>query len=194
MRRKRVVLPIVCSLIFRGKASKSHAKRMKTILVFKNHHKITRGTLLFSKKTLFSEFFGSPWIPRGLLGRPGKFPKSVIFLIHGQLRLKTTVDGLREASGRPPRCLQAPPGYDFALIFGSILHIKTKRKYTKNVEKNSKNIERQQHLHLNNQVIQVLRNIIGVAKTVASSSSIHNTYSTLQQYLGWGLGRRTKSQ
>ena len=132
MGKKRVVFPIVCSLIFRGKASKIHAKRMKTILVFKNHHKITRGTLLFSKKTLFSEFLGSPWIPRGLLGRPGKFPKSLIFLIHGQLRLKTTVDGLREASGRPARCLQAPPGYDFASIFGSILHVKNKRK---NIEK-----------------------------------------------------------
>ena len=138
---KRIVFSIVCSLIFREKASKSHAKRMKTILQHKNRQKITRGKLLFSKKTLFSKFLGFPWVPRGVLGRPGKFLKSLIFLIHGQLRLKTTVDGLREASGRPPRCLQAPPGYDFASIFGSILHVKNKRKNAKSVENNSKNLE-----------------------------------------------------
>ena len=63
MRKKRVVFPIVRSLIFREKASKSHAKRMKTILVHKNRQKITRGTLLFRKKTIFSEFLGSPGSP-----------------------------------------------------------------------------------------------------------------------------------
>ena len=131
MRKKRVVFSIVCSLIFREKASKSHAKRMKTILVHKNRQKITRGTLLFSKKTIFSEFLGSPWVPGGLPGRPGKLTKSLISLIHGQLRLKTTVDGLREASGRLPRCLQASPGYDFASIFGSILISKTNPKMQK---------------------------------------------------------------
>ena len=173
---------------------KNRRKRVKTSHVHKNRQKITCGTLFLSKNAIFSKFLGSPRVPKGLPGRPEKFLKSLISLIHGGLRLKTTVDGLREASGEPRRCLQTPTGYDFVLIFGSILHIKTKRKCTKNIEKNSKNIERQQHLHLNNQVIQVLRNIIGVAKTVASSSSIHHTYSTLQQYLGWGLGRRTKSQ
>ena len=141
MRKKHVVFSIVSSLIFREKSSKSYAKRMKTILVHKNRQKITRGTLLFSKKTIFNQFLGSPWVPRGLLGRPGKFPKSLISLIHGQLRLKTTVDGLREASGRPPRCLQAPPGYDFASIFGSILHVKNKRKNAESVENNSKNLK-----------------------------------------------------
>ena len=114
---------------------------MKTILQHKNRQKITRGKLLFSKKTLFSKFLGFPWVPRGVLGRPGKFLKSLIFLIHGQLRLKTTVDGLREASGRPPKCLQAPPGYDFAAIFGSTLHVRTKKKNAKNVKNNSKNLE-----------------------------------------------------
>ena len=141
MRKKRVVFSIVCSLIFRKKSSKSYAKRMKTILVHKNRQKITRGTLLFSKKTIFSQFLGSPWVPGGLPGRPGKFPKSLISLIHGQLRLKTTVDGLRETSGRPPSCLQAPPGYDFTSIFGSILHVKNKRKNAENVENNSKNLK-----------------------------------------------------
>ena len=129
--KNRIVFSIACSLIFREKASKSHAKRMKTILQHKNRQKITRGKLLFSKKTLFSKFLGFPWVPRGVLGRPGKFLKSLIFLIHGQLRLKTTVDGLREASGRPPRCLQATPGYDFASIFASILHARNQQKMQK---------------------------------------------------------------
>ena len=46
------------------------------------------------------------------------------------------------ASGRPREspggASRRPPGYDFALIFGSILHIKTKGRCTKNVEKNWK--------------------------------------------------------
>ena len=115
----------------------------KSCKTHENHPcaQITRGTLLFSKKTIFNEFLASPWVPRGLLGRPGKFPKSLIFLIHGQLRLKTTVDGLREASGRPPRCLQAPPGYEFASIFGSILHVRNQQKMSKSVENNSENLE-----------------------------------------------------
>ena len=141
MRKKRIVFSIVCSLIFREKASKSHAKRMKTILVHKNRQKITRGTLFFSKNTLFSQFLGSPRVPKGLPGRPGKFTKSLIFLIHGELRPKTSPGGLREASGRPRRSPQAPSGYDFASIFGSILHVKNKRKHTKSIENNSKNLE-----------------------------------------------------
>ena len=51
--KKRVAFFIACSLLFRDKSSKSHAKRMKTILVHKNQQKITRATLLFSKKTIF---------------------------------------------------------------------------------------------------------------------------------------------
>ena len=141
MGKKRVVFPIVCSLIFRGKASKIHAKRMKTILVFKNYHKITRGTLLFSKKTLFSEFLGSPWIPRGLLGRPGKFPKSVIFLIHGQLRLKTTVDGLREASGRLRGASRRLQGTILRQFSDRFCTSKTSEKMQKVFNKNSKNIK-----------------------------------------------------
>ena len=91
----------------------------------------THGTLFFSKKTILSEFLGSSRIPRGLPGRGGKFSKSLSSLIHGLLRLKTRVDGLREASGRLPRCLQASPGYDFASVFGSILISKTNTKMQK---------------------------------------------------------------
>ena len=139
--KKRVVFFIVFSSIFREKSSKNNAKRVKTIFAHEIRQKITRGTLLLSKKAIFSDFLSSLWVPWGPPGRPGKFPKSQISLLHGQLRVKTTVDGLREASERPPRCLQATPGYDFASIFGSILHVKNKRKNAKSVENNSKNVE-----------------------------------------------------
>ena len=88
-----------------------------------------------------NRFLGSPRVPRAVPGQPGKFTKSFIFLIHGELRPKTSPGGLREASGRPWRSPQAPSGYDFASIFGSILHVKNKRKHTKSVENNSKNLE-----------------------------------------------------
>ena len=60
---KRVVFFIIFSSIFREKMTKNHAKRVKTILVHKNRQKITRGPLLLSKKTIFSEFLGSPRVP-----------------------------------------------------------------------------------------------------------------------------------
>ena len=120
--KKRVVFRIVSSLIFREKATKSHAKWMKTILVHKNQQNITRRTLFLSKKPIFSEFWGPPWVLPDLLGPPGKFPKSFFFLIHGQLRLITTVDGLREASGRTLGCFQAPPGGASRRPQGMILH------------------------------------------------------------------------
>ena len=129
------------SSIFREKSTGNRAKSVETSFVHKNQQKITRGTLLFSKETLFSKFLESPWVPRGLPGRPGKLPKSLISLVHGQLREKTTVDVLGEASRRLQRRLQAPSAYDFASIYGSVLHIKNKRKNAKSVWNNSKNLE-----------------------------------------------------
>ena len=131
--KKRIVFFMDFSWIFREKSTKNHAKSVETSFVHKNRRKSTFGTPFFSKKSIFSEFLGSPRVPRAVPGRPGKFTKSLIFLIHGELRLKTKVDGLREASGRPRRSPQAPSGYDFASIFGSILHVKNKRKNTKSV-------------------------------------------------------------
>ena len=135
--KKCIVFFIVVSSIFREKSSKNHAKRVKPILVHKNRQKITRGTLFFSTKTIFNQFLGSARIPRGLPGRAGKIPKSLISLIHGQLRLKTTVDGLWEASGRPRRCLQAPPRDDFWIHFAR----QKQTKNAKSVENNSKKLE-----------------------------------------------------
>ena len=139
--KKRIVFFIVFSSIFREKSTKNHAKSVETSFVHKNRRKSTFGTPFFSKKSIFSEFLGSPRVPRAIPGRPGKFTKSLIFLIHGELRPKTSPGGLREASGRPRRSPQAPPGYDFASIFGSILHVKNKRKHTKSVENNPKKLE-----------------------------------------------------
>ena len=133
--KKHIVFFIDFSSIFREKSTKNHAKSVETSFVHKNRRKSTFGTPLFSKKSIFSEFLGSPRVPRAVPGGPRKFTKSLIFLIHGELRQKTRPGGLREASGRPRRSPQAPSGYDFASIFGSILHVKNKRK---NMEKVSK--------------------------------------------------------
>ena len=141
MRKKHFVFFIDFSSIFREKSTENHAKSVETSFVHKNRRKITFGTPFFSKKSIFSEFLGFPRVPRAVPGRPGKFTKSLIFLIHGEMRPKTSPGGLREASGRPRRSPQAPSGYDFASIFGSILHVKNKRKHTKGVENNSKNLE-----------------------------------------------------
>ena len=124
--KKRIVFFIDFSLIFREKSTKNRAKSVETSFVHKNRRKSTFGTPFFSKKSIFSEFLGSPRVPRAVPGRPGKFTKSLIFLIHGELRPKTSPGGLREASGRPRRSPQAPSGYDFASIFGSILDVKNK--------------------------------------------------------------------
>ena len=141
MRKKRIVFFIDFSSIFQENSTENRAKSAETSYVHKNRRKSTFGTPFFSKKSIFSEFLGSPRVPRAVPGRPGKFTKSLIFLIHGELRPKTSPGGLREASGRPRRSPQAPSGYDFASIFGSILHVKNKRKHTKSVENNSKNLE-----------------------------------------------------
>ena len=124
--KKHIVFFIDFSSIFREKSTENRAKSVKTSLMHTNRRKITFGTPFFSKKTIFSEFLGSPRVPRAVPGRPGKFTKSLIFLIHGELRPKTSPGGLREASGRPRRSPQVPSGYDFASIFGSILDVKNK--------------------------------------------------------------------
>ena len=137
--KKRIVFFIDFSSIFREKSTENRAKSVEASFVHKNRRKITFGTPFFSKKLIFSEFLGSPRVPRAVPGRPGKFTKSLIFLIHGELRPKTSPGGLREASGRPRRSPQAPSGYDFASILGSILHVKNKRKHTKMTQKFLKN-------------------------------------------------------
>ena len=140
-KKKRIVFFIDFSSIFREKSTKNHAKSVETSFVHKNRQKITFGTSFLTKKSIFNEFLVSPRVPRDGSGRPGKFTKSLIFFIHGEMRPKTSPGSLREASGRPRRSPQAPSGYDFASIFGSILHVKNKRKHAKSIESNSKNLE-----------------------------------------------------
>ena len=139
--KKRIVFFIDFSSNFREKSTENHAKSVETSFVHKNRRKSTFGTPFFSKKSIFSEFLGSPRVPRAVPGRARNVPKSFIFLMHRQLRQKTSPDGLREPSGRPRRSPQASPGYNFASIFASILHIKSKRKNAKSVKKTSKNIK-----------------------------------------------------
>ena len=133
--KKRIVFFIVFSSNFREKLTENRAKSAETSFVHKNRRKSTFGTPFFSKKSIFSEFLGSPRVPRAVPGRPRKFTKSLIFFIHGEIRPKTSPGGLREASGRPRRSPQAPSGHDFASIFGSILHVKNKRKNIQKVLK-----------------------------------------------------------
>ena len=115
--KKRIVFFIVFSSIFREKSAGNRTKSAETSFVHKNRRKSTFGTPFFSKKSIFSEFLGSPRVPRAVPGRPGKFTKSLIFLIHGELRPKTSPGGLREASGRPRRSSQAASVWDFVSIF-----------------------------------------------------------------------------
>ena len=132
--KKRIVFFIDFSSIFREKSTENHAKSAESSFVHKNRRKSTFGTPFFSKKSIFSDFLGSPRVPRAVPGRPGKFAKLIIFLIHGELRPKTSPGGLR-------RSPQASSGYEFASIFRSILHVKNKRKHTKSIGNNSKNLQ-----------------------------------------------------
>ena len=90
-----IVFFIGFSSISGEKSMKNRAKRVNTSHVHKNRPKITCGTVFFSKNTILGQFLGSPWVSKGLPGRLEKFPEPLISLIHGELRLKTTVDGLR---------------------------------------------------------------------------------------------------
>ena len=141
MRKNASFFSLIFHRFFEKNRRKIMQKAWKPALCAKIDEKAPSERRLFSKKSIFREFLGSPWVPRGLSGRPGNVPKSLMSLIHCQFRLQTSPDGLREASGRPRRSPQAPSGYDFASIFGSILHVKNKRKHTKSVENNSKNLE-----------------------------------------------------
>ena len=141
MRKNASFFSLMFHRFFEKNRRKIMQKAWKPALCTKIDEKARSERRFFSKKSIFSEFLGSPRVPRAVPGRPGKFTKSLSFLIQGELRPKTSPGGLREASGRPRRSPQAPSGYDFASIFGSILHVKNKRKHTKSVENNSKNLE-----------------------------------------------------
>ena len=130
--KKRIVFFIDFSSIFREKSTKNRAKSVETSFVHKNRRKNTFGTPFFRKKSIFSEFLGSPRVPRAVPGGPRKFTKSLIFLIHGEFRPKTSPGGLREASGRPRR---VPPGaprvrfcVDFRIDFARQKQTKTYKK------------------------------------------------------------------
>ena len=118
---------------------KNRAKITANAIVHKNREKIAFGTPFFSKKSIFYGFLGSPWVARGLPGRPGNVLKSSIFLIYGQLRLKTSPDGLREAPGRlrppPPGALRVPFCVNFWIDFAHEKQTKKCQKCLRNLEK-----------------------------------------------------------
>ena len=140
MRKSASFFSLIFHRFFEKNRRKFVQKAWKPTLCTKIDEKARSERRFFAKNRLL-EFLGSPRVPRAVPGRPGKFTKSLIILIHGEMRPKTSPGGLREASGRPRSSPQAPSGYDFASIFGSILHVKNKRKHTKSVENNSKNLE-----------------------------------------------------
>ena len=141
MRKNASFFSLIFHRFFEKNRRKIVQKAWKPALCTKIDEKARSERRFFNKKSIFSEFLRFPRVPRAVPGRPRKFTKSLIILIHGEIRPKTSPGGLREASGRPRRSPQAPSGYDFASIFGSILHVKNKRKHTKSVENNSKNLE-----------------------------------------------------
>ena len=141
MRKNTSFFSLIFHHFFETNRRKIMQKAWKPALCTEIDEKARSERRFFIKKSIFNEFLGSPRVPRAVPGRPGKLIKSLIFLIHGEIRPKTSPGGLREASGRPRRSPQAPSGYDFASIFGSILHVKNKQKHTKSIENNSKNLE-----------------------------------------------------
>ena len=110
------------SSFFRGKSMQNRANCVKTVFVHKNWRTFMFGTTLFSKISIFDGFLGSRWVARGIPGRPENVRKSVIFLIYGQLRLKTGPDGFLVGPRESPGVPRAPTGYHVNSIFVSILH------------------------------------------------------------------------
>ena len=101
--KKRIVFFIDFSSIFREKSTENRAKSAETSSVHKNRRKSTFGTPIFSKKSIFREFLGYPWVARGLPGRPGNVPKSLIFS-HSSFIVP------ENERGRPPGGLRKAPG------------------------------------------------------------------------------------
>ena len=136
--KKRIVFFIDCSSTFREKPTENRAKSVETSFVHRNRRKSTFETPLFSKKSIFSEFLGSPRVPRAVPGRPGKFTKSLIFLIHGELRLKTTRTASRRPQEGPGGLPRRPQGTILHRFFDRFWTSKTSEKIQKVFNKNSK--------------------------------------------------------
>ena len=85
----------------------NRAKTVQNGFLHKNRQKTAFGTPLFSKKSIFFGFLRCPWVARGLLGRPGNVPKSLIFFIFSTVLLACR--------------FRAAPGVSWDR-FGSIFH------------------------------------------------------------------------
>ena len=139
---KKTCFFVEFSSIFRGNPMNNREKITKNGGVHKDWQKSMFGTAFFCIKSIFERFLGFLWVPGGLPGRPGSLPESFIFslIFSCAWKLAQTVPG--EAPGRPRGSLQAPPGYYFKSIFGSILYVEKHWKHVKNMKKPRKNVER----------------------------------------------------
>ena len=102
MRKNTSFFSVDFSSIFREKSTENHAKRVETSFVHKNRRKSTFGTSFFSKQSIFSEFLGSPRVPRAV---PENLQNRSFFSFMVNCARKRA----RAASGRPQEGPGGPP-------------------------------------------------------------------------------------
>ena len=141
--KKHIVFFIDFSSIFREKSTENRAKSVETSFVHKNRRKSTFETPFFNKKTIFSEFLGSPRVPRGVPGRPGNVPASDIFLTLCSIAPENVPGrppkGPREATEVLPGAPRIPFWADFWIDFAHRKQTEKCQKCQRNLAKALKN-------------------------------------------------------
>ena len=135
---------VIVSCFCHGKSMQNCAKTVQNSYLCKHRQKInigkknTFGTQFWSKKTKFTRFLESFWVPGGLPGRPGSLPEFAFFFL--QLRLKTSPEGSlggpRKAPGRPRASPRHPPGHYFGSIWDRLCTSKNIKKVSILLQKN----------------------------------------------------------
>ena len=92
----------------------NYAQNMKTVKKCKKcstkTHKNGSGKRFFHRKSIFRRFWGAPWVPGSLPGRPGRLPEAFQFVFDSSLCLKTALDRALGGPGEVPGTLRDPPG------------------------------------------------------------------------------------
>ena len=109
----------------------NRSKSVKTVFVHKDRQKFTFGMTSFNKQLIFNGFLRCPCVARGLSGRPGNVPKSFIFLVCGQLCMKTGPDDPLEGSRECPGVPRSPTGCHFKSILDQFSMSKSMEKDAK---------------------------------------------------------------
>ena len=111
-----------------GKVTKereAYARNMKTVKKCKKcntkTHKNDSGKRFVHRKSVFRRFWGAPWVPGGLPGRPGSLPEAFQFVFDASFCLKTGLDRSPGGSGEVPGHLQGPPRNHFGRILNRFL-------------------------------------------------------------------------